>query len=318
MPTKSAIILADNSGLGNMAWEAHRHLKFDKVLIIQRNNGRKVYPERFESASILVANQLTDEYLNWLDTDWILTIETPFSWDVFRQKSHKTMLIPMYECTPEPLIYLPDRVISVSLLDKRYYPNSTFLPWPINRDVLPWKLRERASVFVHNAGHGGLQGRNGTKELIEAMEHVKSDIKLIINSQIPIECSDPRVEVRVRDHENYWDIWSEGDVFIFPEKFNGLSLPIQEAISVGMPVMCCDRYPFNAYLPRELMIPVLKYEKITIAKEIESAVILPKQIAQTIDNWAHKDITAYSRAMNRLADQMSWSKLQKQYERLFD
>lgn len=114
-------------------------------------------------------------------------------------------------------------------------------------------------MFVHNAGHGGLGGRNGTLEIIEAMRFVRSKIKLIINSQVPFKCDDPRVEVRVKDYENYWDLWGEGDVFLFPEKFNGLSLPIQETMASGMAIMSTNRYPFNAYLPRELLIPVERY-----------------------------------------------------------
>lgn len=294
----------DNSGLGTMSWEMCRHLKFDEVMLVSRKYNN--FPKRFDGQNIVKK----------LNTDIIVTIETWYDWNYLAGK--KWVLIPMYECTM-PLAYKPHRTIAVSLLDKKWYPDSVYLPFPVARDRLPFKLRKRANVFVHNAGHGGLTGRNGTQELLEAMRYVKSDIKLIINSQNPIICSDKRVEVRVKDYENYWEIWNEGDVFIFPEKFNGLSLPIQEAISVGMPIMCTDRFPFNSYLPKELMI---KSEGVNILgkrqgfmKKIPSAKINPKDIAQKIDEWAGRDITKYSLMMDKLAQQLSWESLKEQWQK---
>ena len=41
-------------------------------------------------------------------------------------------------------------------------------------------------------------------------------------------------------------------MFVFPEKFNGLSLPLQEARAAGMLVLATDRFPMNTWLPREM------------------------------------------------------------------
>lgn len=299
--TVGLIARADNSGLGTMSWEFTRHIDFDQVKII--SNGRyKIFPERFKNI------------VSELKTDITLAIETPYD---LKNWIGKKILIPMYECTHPGIAEKADVIISPSLLDKQFYPNSTFIPFPINRTVLPFKERKKAHIFVHNAGHGGLGGRNGTKELIEAMRFVKSDIQLIINSQIPLDVhADPRIIVRQIDVENYWELWNEGDVFIFPEKFNGLSLPIQEAMSVGMAIMATDRYPFNAFLPKELLIPSRGFRKERIATWFESAIIEPKDIAEKIDEWAGKDISKFSKQMDQLAEMMSWPKLLNKYKEI--
>lgn len=298
--TIGLIARADNSGLGTLSWEFAKHINFDEIKLV--SNGRyKMYPERFYN--------VVDD----LNTDIVLTFETTY--DFVKKKHQKLVLVPMYECTHPAIARKADKIISPSLLDKQYYPDSTFLPIPVNRELLPFKLRTKAKIFIHNAGHGGLGGRNGTKELIKAMEYVKSDIQLIINSQIPIQTNNDKIKVIVKDYEGYQEIWkNEGDIFIFPEKFNGLSLPIQEAISVGMPVMCGDRYPFNAYLPKELLIPVEKYQGERIAVEFDLAVINPKDIAKKIDEWANKDIAKISQEMNDLAEMLSWTNLKDKWK----
>lgn len=300
--TIGLIARCDNSGLGAMSWELANHVKFDQIKL--QSNGRyKTYPERFYN----VVEDLT--------TDIVVGIETMYGYQ--KKEGQKTILIPMYECSYKAEVAKMDKVIAVSLLDKQYYPQAKFLPWPINTDLIHFKKRDRANVFVHNAGHGGLGGRNGTAELIEAMKFVKSNIKLIIRSQIPIkEIEDPRIDVMVRDFENYWEIWGEGDVFIFPEKFNGLSLPIQEAIASGMPIMSTDRFPFNAYLPRKIMIEPAGFTREQIAVGFDMAILDPQKIAAKIDQWAGKSIADLSEEMGHLAGMLSWKQLKSQWEQI--
>ncbi|MCL5667337.1 MAG: glycosyltransferase [Patescibacteria group bacterium] len=298
-PTLGLIARADNSGLGNMSWELARHIKFDQIQIV--SNGRyKRYPDRFYN----LVGRLT--------TDITIAIETPYQSEFWHGKR---VLIPMYECTNPGIIRQADKIITVSLLDKQFYPDSVFLPWPIALDRIPYRRRSRLKTLIHNAGHGGLNGRNGTAELVKAMDLVKSDVKLIINSQIPIENSNPRIEVIVGDYENYWQIWGQGDAFIFPEKFNGLSLPIQEAMAAGYPIISTNRFPFNAYLPKKLLIPVARYRRQFIGTAFDAAEVLPADIANTIDRLAGKNLSKYSDEMHWLSQMYSWEKLKTQWER---
>lgn len=299
-----SVVLATDQGLGYLAKDFFDNGVVHEVLVrthSSRTNHFDWYPSACKSE---------EEFLGKIDI--LLLFETAFDWKIIpraRARGIKTVLMPMYECTQHPLPYQPDLIISPSLLDQQYYPESALLTVPVN---VPWRLRERAHVFVHNAGNGGLGGRNGTRELVEAMNYVKSPLKLIIRSQKPLAIPlGEKIDYRFGNFENIWD---EGDVFVFPEKFNGLSLPLQEAYASGMLVMCGNRFPMNTWLPNEPLIPVQGYKKERIAVEFDSATISPEIIAKTLDEWYDKDITAYSVKGREWAEQNSWSKLKEVYE----
>ena len=309
-----AIVLATNQGLGVLAKDFFDNGVIDKVLI-KHHSSRENHHEWYGKKGKWLQPENYEWFFNGLDS--VIYFEDPFEWKLLlkaREKGVKNILCPMYECTRYPFPYEPDLLLCPSLIEMDLYKgkNTVFSQIPVNEK---WKLREKAKVFVHNAGNGGLGGRNGTKELIEAMKYVKSPIKLIIRSQsLDLKCDDPRVEIRKGQFEHK-DLYNEGDIFIFPEKFNGLSLPIQEAYASGMPIMSTNRYPFNTWLPNELLIPVKGYKKETIAVEFDSAIIDPKDIAETIDRWYNKDITKYSLMGKEWGEKNNWSNLKKEYEK---
>jgi len=303
-----SVVLATQQGLGYLAKSFFDAGIIDKVLIHEhstRTNHRNWYPR--ES---VVSTQ--EELLDQCDT--LLFFEEVWDWKIIvkaRERGIKTVLMPMYECTRSPLPYFPDLILSPSKLDQQYYPGSTLVTIPVE---VPWKLRTKAEAFVHNAGNGGLGGRNGTRELLEAMQYVKSPLKLIVRSQVPIPTvNDPRIEYRIGQFD---DIWSEGDVFVWPEKFNGLSLPAQEAYASGMLVMASKRFPNTEYLLNDPLIPVSGYKKEKLAVEFDSAILKPEDIARTMDFWHGRDITSYSLAGKVWGENNSWNKLKGIYEEL--
>ena len=306
-----SIVLATNQGLGILAKSFYDNGLIDKVLI--RKHQRENHPEWYGENGKWLSESNYEWFLK--DLDSILYFEDPFEWKMIpraRERGIKNVLMPMYECTRNPLCYEPDVILCPSLLDLEYFKekNALFVPVPVDES---WTLRKTAEVFVHNAGNGGLGGRNGTRELLEAMKYVKSPIKLIIRYQEGnIASNDPRVELRKGTFAKD-TLYDEGDVFIFPEKFNGLSLPLQEAFASGMAVMSSDRFPMNTWLPKEILIPVSSYKRESISVEFESAVIEPRDIAQTIDNWYGKDIIELSLKGKKWAEQHSWKALKHIY-----
>lgn len=300
-----AIVLATEQGLGYLAKDFYDNGIIDYVHI-KKHSSRVNHYEWYRE------NLTEEELLEKCDT--IIAFETFFNWKIIpraRELGKKTILVPMYECTNHPLPYQPDEIWSPSLLDQKYYPNSKLIQIPVN---VEWKLRTTAKTFVHNAGNGGLGGRNGTKELMEAMKWVKSPIKLIIRSQVPIkQVEDPRIEYRIG---SFNDIWSEGDVFVFPEKFNGLSLPLQEAFASGMLVMGTARFPMIEWLPNEPLIKVKSYKQEFLAVPFDFAIIDPKDIATQIDFWYNKDITRFSLLGKEFNQANKWTTLKEKYKTL--
>lgn len=308
-----AIVLSTNQGLGILAKQLYDHKIIHKVLIYPHSS-RTNHPDWFPNGKIY-----SEENIEWfLDKiDSILYIEEPFNWKLIpraRERGIKNVFMPMYECTRNPMPYEPDVILCPSLLDYEYYKNKPNVHTITIPTDVTWKLRKKAKVFIHNAGNGGLGGRNGTLELIEAMRYVKSPLKLIIRTQEKsFKCNDPRVEIR-NGTVPYEELWNEGDVFIFPEKFNGLSLPLQEAFASGMLVMAGNRFPMNTWLPINPLIPVKGYKKETIAVEFDCAQYDPRDIALVMDAWYGQKINKYSLMGQEWAKHNSWSKFRKTYD----
>lgn len=311
--SKGIVCYATEQGLGRQAKSFFDNDLVQEVFVFPHasyKNQYDWYPNRCKTY---------DELLSKVTEVWFL--ETPFDWNFVleaRKRGIKTVLFLMYECSRLP--YYPDVLVGGSIMEKIHFEGEgrevKVINVPAPKEI-SWKLRQNARVFVHNAGHGGLGGRNGTTQLIEAIKHVKSPIKLIIRTQNPtFKCDDPRVEIRTGDFE-YSTLFDEGDVFIYPDKFGGSCLPVQEAHSAGMMCMVSDRLPHNTWLPKAPLIPIRGYKKEKIAeKEFDSAIVDPLDIALCIDKWYDKDITEFSFAGKQWAEDNSWEKLKPIYEKI--
>jgi hypothetical protein len=324
-----SLVFATDQGLGFLAKAFCDHGVVTDVLVIR--HGRHPEHDEWYPSSPRIGNLRSQSDIRAMEKfctsmDIMLFFETPFRWELIdhcRRIGVKTVLMPMYECEPAVLPVQPDLFLNPSHLDQKYYPSGIHLPVPVE---YPWCLRERAEVFIHNAGHGGLKGRNGTKEIFEAVQYIRTTPKIRIRSQSPLDMQPwaksflPLVnrgghiqwEFRTLDARVLYD----GDVFLFPEKFNGLSLPLQEARAAGMLVMCGDRFPMNEWLPKNPLIPVAssRWQRVGPPyNEFDEAVFDPKAIAAKIDEWHGRDISEYSRSGREWAESMSWERLKPRY-----
>lgn len=330
------ICYATDQGLGYLAKAFYDNGVVNKPFVLQhssRNTHWNWYPEceanaMYRSHAKRIELHKIRALINTVDI--MFFFETPFDWsliDYCKKVRTKSVLMPMYECMPKELPYEPDYYICPSLLDYQYYPynNSTFIPVPVS---VPWSFHSVANKFVHNAGHGGLNGRNGTRELIEALHHTTTDVSITIRTQAPgmkfvgwdslVSSGKLKLEFGTQPYDT---LYNDCDVFVFPEKFNGLSLPLQEAHASGLAVMCTNRYPMNTWLPTEPMIPM----RTTIDSEVsgrcnvfKQAVIEPEDIAATLDAWYGKSIAELSLDGRRYAEDNSWEVLKPRYIKVLE
>jgi len=316
---------ASNSGLGTLTREFFDNLPIEKTLIIPSKY--QDFPDRFPAARIGLTQENVDWFLDGIDV--LLSFETPKEWAIFqlaRKRGVKTVLMPMYECMPQPLPVVPTAVLCPSLLDQRIFSSELrgkcivqHIPVPVNRNRVKYRQRSTANVFEFHGGHGGLYGRNGLTDLLAAIPMVQSDAKFLIYSQKQLAFEHPKVEVRVGNYEDYWDIWGEGDVFIFPHRFDGLSLPIQEALSSGMPVLATAFYPFTKMLPMDWLFQPEESTKLRVfQREIDVFFPSPTEIATKIDEWAGTKIAADSAHADDIAEKISWDNLRKSYLDFFE
>jgi hypothetical protein len=324
------VCYATEQGLGYLAKAFYDNGVVTDPVIIRHGSRSRVsgwYP------GALIADrpyQLTDLAYPFFDRlaacDVVLFFETPFDWTLIprlRSKGVKTVLMPMYECEPAVLPEVPDLFINPSALDQRYYPTGVHVPVPApSFQEVPWRARGVVEAFVHNAGHGGLKGRNGTAEVVNAWRYVKSPAKLLVRAQGEFNLGDygyPIDDVRVTLQTGTFDrktLYDAGEVFLFPEKFNGLSLPLQEAYAAGMLVMATDRFPNNTYLPHPPLIPTDGSRKNRVSQrcnEFDEAVVRPEAVAEMVDAWYGKDVGEFGGMGRVWREENSWERLRPRY-----
>jgi len=322
------ICRSDSVGLGTLSWEFARHLKPHKVLMIH-NDLHLSHPYRFDGLDVRDGNKMSPMDLDWFlkDIDVFFTIETPYNWNIIkecRKRGIKTVLYTMFEMTQDPIPLGFDLYICPSKLDMKYFPaeNSVFLPPPVATDRLLWTRRERANHFTHIGSHGGVGLRKGTPLLLEAMKYVKSDIKLTIFTWKPFfKSDDPRVIIEVVNFKNYWQAYREGDCMIYMQGANGICLPIIEAMASGMAVITTDLYPFNEYMPKELLVKPDKFVKRRFGSrlmEVDDPIIDPKKVAEKIDEIAGQSIVKFSKYGKAWAEKNSWEVLLPKYLKVFE
>jgi hypothetical protein len=327
-----SLVFVTNQGLGILAKQFYDNGVVTDVCMI-RHGRREEHPGWYPRGTpyILSLSQNIREIKEFCKSmDVMLFFETPFDWSLFsycRENKVKTVLMTMYECTLRILPDVPDLFLCPSELDlrilrQRGYSRSEFLPVPA---WTPWTQRTTATTYVHNAGHGGLKGRNGTSELIEAMRYVTKPIRLILRSQVPVDNlrlgtnlfkSEACIEYE-KGNFHHSTLYKMGDVFVFPEKFNGLSLPLQEAYASGMLVMATNRFPMNIWLPNQPLIPVDGYRTSCINprfQDYQEAILSPQRIAAVMDTWYEQDITTYSLMGKKYGETYSWNQLKPIYQ----
>lgn len=315
------IARCDNTGLGVESVDFVRHVRPDRVLVALPKRYDD-FPARFASCPDVgfldkpPSPEDADRFLRGLDT--LFCIETPYDWSLFeraRAANVKTILRINYEYLPDPLPAAPD--VMISPIDWYQSDGATILPFPVDRLRFPFRQRRRARTFLYVAGRLGMFGRNGTKELLQAIPLVRSDVRFIFYSQKEVErIDDPRVDWRFGDLGDNAVLYAEGDVLIFPRRYGGQALSVNEALSVGMPVMMTDMRPHNAFLPKELLIPAGKLEEVHLRRTVEAAAIEPAHIAAKIDEWADRDISTYSEWADSYAQSISWDTLLPRYVEL--
>lgn len=315
---------ATYSGLGILTKEFIDNGIVNSILVVEHphlpNKNKEWYPT---SQTIQYQNpniDIIEQYIKSIDI--LLLFEHPFSdQTILLAKKHNVAVavMPMYEWSPFPLD--ADLFIVPSQLDYDYYKSMypdhriVMLNVPANSNI-EWKLKEKALTFTHNGGNGSFHDRNGTQALIKALPYIKSDCKIRIKAQnlnIP-DIKDPRVEI-INKHLPFNQLWDETDVFIFVERFNGLSLPLQEAHASGCLVISGNRYPVNTWLPNKPLVNPIGSEQYNFQPNIpfEAAIYDPKDIAAKIDEFYGTDITEYSLAGKLWAKANSWEVLKPRY-----
>jgi glycosyltransferase involved in cell wall biosynthesis len=205
----------------------------------------------------------------------------------------------------------------------------TFLPVPIELNRFPARPTPSTAIrFMHIIGRPAVHDRNGTRDLLAALQYVQSEIVMTI------KCQDPQYVPRLLpafripgnislivdggDIPNYWDNYRDADVLVLPRRFGGLSLPVNEALGAGMPVVMPAISP-NEWLPAEWLVPAEHAGSFQAKTKVDLYSVDARALAAQIDRFAtDRDFYAESvTTVGSLGKEMSWDNQKSSYDRLF-
>lgn len=334
------IARADYTGLGMQTHGFYRHMNPAKTLVIDLHhlNGQQNDRDRYPDAEWVrytpypeptsghpETRRIIDRFLD--DLDIVFTCETVYDYHLIheaRRRGIKTVLQYNFEFLDhirDSTLAAPDLFMAPSLwrYDDLKFKNKCFLPAPVDRQDFPFARRNEARTFLHVAGTPALEDRNGTDALVEAWAHVQSDSCLVIRSQKHIQSRDDRILVTKGLTKNHQDLYGIGDVFLMPRKFGGLCLPMNEALSCGMPVIMTDISPQGDFLPPAALVPA------TLSKEVMTKCMIDvyepdrEALAAKVDELAGDPalVRSLSSQSGVLGDALSWERLAPVYREVF-
>lgn len=347
------IARADNSGLGMQTWEFYNHMRPSKTLVVDMSghNGNKTYPERYPRDAVFTRGIPTigdiDEFLQ--DLDVVFVAEAPYNYYLYsraRQLGVKTAVQYNYEFLDwfkYPHFPLPDMLIApsrwhyedVDMWAKGLEIQHVYLHCPVNRAKCSFREIKQFKTFLHVAGRAAAHDRNGTMTVIEAAKYLQTDAKILLhfqgqqgighqvthtlddyNAVIAEHNIKGNIIVRHEEIDNYQDVYRDGDVLVLPRRYGGNCLPMNEALSIGMPVIMPNISPNNQFLDRTWLTPAEPIGKFEPRTVIDIYGTPPMLLAAKIDEFARmneQQCLAHNSIANTLAEKIDWDELKRDY-----
>lgn len=331
------IARADNRGLGQQTWAVYRNMKPAKTMVVDCPSAQplRLHLDRFPDATVIKGLPNSYDFEQFLDgIDTLYTAETGYShqlWDIANRAGVKTVLHANYEFLDphdRPTVWAAPSPWNINL-----WPAGTIeLPVPIETDRLHIeKHGYTAKRFLHVVGRPAIHDRNGTLDLLYALQHVTARIEVTITCQQPgwvgslindhqiRTPSNVTLTIESGDNLNYWDIYRGFDALILPRRFGGLCLPANEAIGAGIPVIMPNIDPNNTWLPQAWLIPAYPDGDFHAKQHITYYRCNTIALASKIDTLAtDEDFYGHSlwTAAN-LRECLSWETLKPRYQEVF-
>lgn len=272
----TVIARSDLTGLGIQSRNWVRLLEPHKIVVIDSTpfNHNEQHFEWYEGYTCSVVNGfIQDAQIDQIldDTDVLLTFEIPYNYNLFKvakDRGIKTILQNNWEFTDylqRQYLPLPDALVNHSYwnLDyqKKIWPDITeYCPTPLFIEDYTSIYRQNFARggkrrFLHVAGRKTHLDRNGTQDLLDAVKLIPADVRfeLVIKAQNAdiniIGYADPRITIDRRSPVDEKELYRDFDAMILPRRYGGASLPMNEALTAGLPVIMTDIDPNNKILP---------------------------------------------------------------------
>jgi glycosyltransferase involved in cell wall biosynthesis len=318
---------ADRTGLGYQTKAYHKWLKPNRTIVIDMSiiNGNQTedwYPQA-EKILGLPTNEQLDFILQ--DTDVLLTAETSYNLNLYRRAKElgvKTVCVEnpeFYDHIQYPQYEMPDLIILPSVWQYQYIKDHAEsrgtkvlqIHHPVDREEYPFRLREDNFV-MHIAGKPASHDRNGTYDFLD----------VCADGIVTTQSDDLAYQLRhLYRHSNIYtnitdnlQLYNMADILVLPRKYGGNCLPLNEALSTGMPVIMTDIEPNNHLLPKEWLVPAYKVDYFE-PRGVVDIYQVDKQLLHEKINWFRsQDIKELSQQANKIANTISWETLLPKYK----
>jgi len=332
------------SGLGIQTKEFYDHMKPTKTLVvdIKALNQIKTNHYWYKKGDVRIANGLpNDDHMNWLakDVDVVFLAENPLNYKLFEYAKCSVQQLNYEFCDyfdnptlPAPTIIGMPSTWGIQQVEELKVAKVIRMPVPINRELIPFREIKKCKTFVHIVGRPAVHDRNGTWLFLKAAEKLGPRFKYKLYIQPPkdplsvrmykplkerIDYMRYQVEI-IKDVPNYQDIYKTGDVLVLPRRFGGLCLPMQEALSAGMPVIMPDITPNKDVLPPEWLVKTSGSTRQYIKTMVD---VYEPSLDDLLDKMLQFRRDSFMRNSNIIADDiaegLSWENMKPKYEEIF-
>lgn len=324
------ICRADEGGLGTQTWEYARHLNPDAVLLVLMDEPRgQQLPERYQAVidgggryfSITFPRARSTDELEWdnflSSVDVVLTAETFYREDFPRRAKRAKVRLVMH-ANPElwdgghkPTF---DVWAPTDWMVRKLPNGTTVMPMPVDRQRCAYRPINFPPRKLLHVSAPAMLDRNGTTLLKQALVHCRMGFDLYVAGP---EAPDKPAKVGkitvhgVPDLRDYWQIYDDMDALVLPRRYGGLSLPMQEAASCGLPIVSLRLPPQKPWLHPLLSVPVEGVARARMKGGIfDVAHCAPRLLARALDDLVRgRMIDAMVTRSLRWAETLDWAVL---------
>lgn len=348
-------------GMQTWEFYRHMHPDKVMVVDISKWNNNKQYPERYGDTTwphevMHVEGTPTPGQIDtWLEgLDCVFVAEAPYNFYLYARAKELGIKVAVqynyefFDWFAYPHYPMPDMLVAPSRWHyeqiqefcDQHGIEHIYLHCPVDRKKLPFTPRTQARKFLHLVGRSAAHDRNGTEAVISAAAYVQSDVEITLHFQgeqgLPHQVTNTiddykrmieiagakNIVVQQKEFANYEDIYKGGyDVMLLPRRYGGNCLPLNEALSTGMPVLMPDISPNNFWLPPDWLLPAETFKSFTPRTEVAVYNVRPADLAAKIDYFADLDtdgMKTQSYVADALAKQIDWELMAEMYRRILE
>lgn len=336
--TLGLIARADQRGLGILSLEFFRHMKPDRVLVVDvPESPFPCRPDRYPGATVARWSPARPQFGPGILARFLDGLTTVYSAETFydsglvaaaRKAGVRTVLHAMPEFY-RPGQPRPDEVWAPTPWRIDTLPDPIFVPVPVPSPPLYVDGAHDSRVpgeilrAVHVAGLRAAADRNGSDVLRMALRRMNPDTRLDLRVEVqggvrPVLNGGPKgVLVSFGGpRADRWDLYADADVLVLPRRYGGLCLPAQEAMAAGLAVVMPDVSP-NDWWPTVRFSAGPGGRIKAPCGELPVAAPDPTALAGQLDALAADPawVTELQAGSRKWAAEHSWAALLPEYER---